>query len=183
MVEACTVWRDHLSGGFREFGDKIVMWTTFNEPAVMGFCGWLYGAFPPGRMVQFHMAGLHLLNTYRAHAAVYKAIKALPGRVVILHAFAWFTLSITSRQFQFSEICRKTSRCTTYLYWSCKHSQRMLSVWRWRLITDCFCQCTKACSTVSGLEILNITEVYTNHNNLVQEQIMLSDCLHYGRRS
>lgn len=55
------------------------MWTTFNEAAVMGFCGWLYGAFPPAQVVQFYMAGLHLLNTYRAHAAVYKAIKALPG--------------------------------------------------------------------------------------------------------
>eukprot|EP00884_Botryococcus_braunii_P018477 jgi/Botrbrau1/5312/Bobra.0391s0024.1 len=76
---------------FREFGEKIVMWTTFNEPAVMGFCGWLYGAFPPARMVQFHMAGLHLLNTYRAHAAVYKAIKALPGgartKIGLVHNF------------------------------------------------------------------------------------------------
>jgi hypothetical protein len=52
----------YLAPTCREFGDKISMWTTFNEAAVMGFCGWLYGAFPPAKMIQF-----------------YTAIKALPG--------------------------------------------------------------------------------------------------------
>ena len=55
------------------------MWSTFNEPNVMGFCGWLYGAFPPAKIANFAAAGQHLLNLLRAHTAAYAAIKALPG--------------------------------------------------------------------------------------------------------
>ena len=63
----------------REFGSKVRMWCTFNEPGVMGFCGWIYGAFPPAKLAAFTEAGHHLYNLFQAHKAVYHAIKALPG--------------------------------------------------------------------------------------------------------
>ena len=43
------------------------------------FCGWLYGQFPPGLLGNFKLGGANLLNMFRAHAAAYDAIKALPG--------------------------------------------------------------------------------------------------------
>ena len=46
---------------------------------MQAFCGWLYGQFPPGLLANFKLAGSHLLNMFRAHAAAYKAIKELPG--------------------------------------------------------------------------------------------------------
>lgn len=63
----------------RNFGSKVKLWATFNEPGVMGFCGWIYGTFPPARIAQLTVAGLHMCNMLRAHTAAYKAIKALPG--------------------------------------------------------------------------------------------------------
>ena len=63
----------------REFGAKVKVWATFNEANVMGFCGWLWGQFPPGRFARFKTAGRHLLTCLRAHGAAYIAIKRLPG--------------------------------------------------------------------------------------------------------
>ena len=63
----------------REFGAQVRMWATFNEANVMGFCGWLWGQFPPGKFARFKTAGKHLLTCLRAHGAAYIAIKRLPG--------------------------------------------------------------------------------------------------------
>lgn len=65
----------------REYGSKVHLWATFNEPNVMGFCGWIYGTFPPAKLAQFTTAGHHLLNLLRAHTAAYDAMKAQPGRL------------------------------------------------------------------------------------------------------
>ena len=50
---------------------------------MQAFCGWLYGQFPPGLLANFKLAGSHLLNMFRAHAAAYKAIKELPGALLL----------------------------------------------------------------------------------------------------
>lgn len=71
-------WRGCAAGG-REFGAKVKVWATFNEANVMGFCGWLWGQFPPGKFARFKTAGRHLLTCLRAHGAAYAAIKRLPG--------------------------------------------------------------------------------------------------------
>ena len=60
------------------------MWATFNEANVMGFCGWLWGQFPPGKFARFKTAGRHLLTCLRAHGAAYIAIKRLPGSSRVL---------------------------------------------------------------------------------------------------
>lgn len=64
---------------FRHFGSKVKLWATFNEPGVMGFCGWIYGTFPPAKTIQWATAGRHMCNMLRAHTAAYRAIKAMPG--------------------------------------------------------------------------------------------------------
>ena len=59
---------------------------------MVAFCGYVYGSFPPARVCHFHEAGTLLLNLFKAHCAVYDAIKALPG--------AWTetgTLSLASK--------------------------------------------------------------------------------------
>ena len=63
----------------RHFGSKVKLWATFNEPGVMGFCGWIYGTFPPAKTIQWATAGRHMCNMLRAHTAAYRAIKAMPG--------------------------------------------------------------------------------------------------------
>ena len=71
--------RVSVGGERREFGAKVKVWATFNEANVMGFCGWLWGQFPPGKFARFKTAGRHLLTCLRAHGAAYIAIKRLPG--------------------------------------------------------------------------------------------------------
>ena len=56
-----------------------------HQRTVQAFCGWLYGQFPPGLLANFKLAGSHLLNMFRAHAAAYKAIKELPGTFQLCH--------------------------------------------------------------------------------------------------
>ena len=57
------------------------MWATFNEINVMTFCGYLYGHFPPAKILHYSLAGRNFLNMLRAHTAAYKAIKSLPGEL------------------------------------------------------------------------------------------------------
>ena len=64
---------------YREYNSKVELWTTFNEANVMSFCGWLWSQFPPGIFGRFIAAGQNLLNMLRAHTAVYKTLKAMPG--------------------------------------------------------------------------------------------------------
>ena len=66
----------------RHFGSKVKLWATFNEPGVMGFCGWIYGTFPPAKTIQWATAGRHMCNMLRAHTAAYQAIKAMPGVLI-----------------------------------------------------------------------------------------------------
>lgn len=45
----------------------------------MGFCGFVHGSFPPAKTWNFTAAGKHMCHLFRAHDAVYRAIKRMPG--------------------------------------------------------------------------------------------------------
>lgn len=57
--------------------------------------GFIFGAYPPGKLFNLETAGVVLLNMLRAHTAVYNAIKALPGgdkyKIGITHMVIPFT--------------------------------------------------------------------------------------------
>ena len=63
----------------REFGKRSRLWSTFNEINVEAFCGYIFGQFPPGKMVNFSLAGQVFANMLTAHTRAYKLIKSLPG--------------------------------------------------------------------------------------------------------
>eukprot|EP00879_Flechtneria_rotunda_P000936 GHRR01001065.1.p1 GENE.GHRR01001065.1~~GHRR01001065.1.p1 ORF type:complete len:381 (+),score=71.01 GHRR01001065.1:157-1299(+) len=77
------------------FGDQVQIWATFNEPTSSSTMGFIFGAYPPGRMLGFTTAGIALLNMLRAHTAAYNAIKALPGgerhKIGLTHMIIPFT--------------------------------------------------------------------------------------------
>lgn len=50
------------------------------------FCGYIYGQFPPGKMVNFSIAGQFFLNMLKAHTQAYKTIKELPGQLKICYS-------------------------------------------------------------------------------------------------
>jgi beta-glucosidase len=57
-------------------GDDVTMWCTINEPLVYATQGWLLGHFPPGTRSPRQTYQV-ITNMLRAHAAAYRAIKAI----------------------------------------------------------------------------------------------------------
>ena len=41
----------------REFGQRIRLWATFNEPTCALVCGWLIGAHTPGKLMSLFLMG------------------------------------------------------------------------------------------------------------------------------
>jgi len=64
---------------FREFGPRIKLWSTFNEPTCYCFLAFIVGMMPPSYIFNLTAAGRTLGNMLKAHTACYRALKALPG--------------------------------------------------------------------------------------------------------
>ncbi|MHB8508271.1 MAG: glycoside hydrolase family 1 protein [Candidatus Dormibacteria bacterium] len=70
-------FRDFARLCAREFGDLVRLWTTFNEPNVYWYYGYVIGEWPPEK----RDLGLGMRvwrNMLRAHAAAYGEIKSAP---------------------------------------------------------------------------------------------------------
>jgi beta-glucosidase len=63
---------------FLELNPLVAMWCTINEPEVVAMEGYLRGTFPPGERDP-QRAAEALAGLLQAHAAVYQALKRLPG--------------------------------------------------------------------------------------------------------
>ena len=46
--DSVTWFEEYARVCFREFGDQVKMWTTFNEPWIVSMSGYGEGYFPPG---------------------------------------------------------------------------------------------------------------------------------------
>lgn len=85
---------EYTMAAFREFGSRVRFWTTFNEPGVTSFAGFVHAGFPPGHIGRISGCGRHLLHMLIAHTSAYNAIKSLPGGkaalVGLVHNWCWF---------------------------------------------------------------------------------------------
>jgi beta-glucosidase len=63
---------------FREYGDKVALWCTINEPEVYATLGYGAGVFPPGKKDPLATAVV-LKNLAAAHTELYAALKAEAG--------------------------------------------------------------------------------------------------------
>ncbi len=63
---------------FKRFQHQVKYWCTFNEPALHAFSGYFYGQFPPHQHSIKKSIGF-LVNLLKAHIAVYKKLKNIPG--------------------------------------------------------------------------------------------------------
>ncbi|KAL4538341.1 hypothetical protein Ndes2437B_g01352 [Nannochloris sp. 'desiccata'] len=92
--ENLKIFVDYAKAAFAEFGSRARFWTTFNEPGVTSFAGFVYGSFPPGKMARISGCGRHILHLLRAHTDVYAAIKVMPGgdqtSIGLVHNWFWF---------------------------------------------------------------------------------------------
>jgi beta-glucosidase len=72
-------------------GDRVGVWTTFNEPNVQAGAGYVGGVFPPGIRLRPDLADRALVGLLDAHARAYRALhgavaQAHPGRTVAVGA-------------------------------------------------------------------------------------------------
>lgn len=85
---------EYSVAAFKEFGQRVKFWATFNEPGVTSFAGFIYGSFPPGHIGRIKGHGRHLLHMLRAHTDAYAALKAMPGgtaaSIGLVHNWFWF---------------------------------------------------------------------------------------------
>ncbi|KAK9837706.1 hypothetical protein WJX74_003498 [Apatococcus lobatus] len=111
---------------YREFGSKVRMWITFNEPGVQSFCGFIYGSFPPAHTMRPQLAGTHFCRMLQAHTAAYAAIKACTGgqaaRVGIVHNYMNYA--------PISKVC------SGHIAWACGW---LNSFWGTQQILEYFC--------------------------------------------
>lgn len=61
----------------QEFGGKVTLWSTFNEPGVYIFQGYCRGVWPPGK-IGLNRASWVYRNVMKAHVDAYQAMKKLP---------------------------------------------------------------------------------------------------------
>lgn len=64
---------------FNEFSDTVKLWCVINEANVSGFQGYIYGAFPPAKVMNFSLAATVLRNLMQAHTETYLKLKSLPN--------------------------------------------------------------------------------------------------------
>lgn len=77
----------------REYGNKVALWATFNEPGVYVFQGYIMAKWPPFKH-GINRAGVVTLNMLKAHIDAYQAIKSLPQgkkiKVGLVHSITHF---------------------------------------------------------------------------------------------
>ncbi|CAN0057143.1 unnamed protein product, partial [Ectocarpus sp. 13 AM-2016] len=87
---------------YREYGGKVSLWCTINEPEVCTANGYAIGMFPPGKLAALQKSGIVLGNLLKAHA--YSALHeeaAAAGREVEVgivkdlfqfHPYRWYNV-------------------------------------------------------------------------------------------
>ncbi|CAM9751672.1 unnamed protein product [Ectocarpus sp. 8 AP-2014] len=89
---------------YREYGGKVSLWCTINEPEVCTANGYAIGMFPPGKLAALQKSGIVLGNLLKAHVEVYTALHeeaAAAGREVEVgivkdmfqfHPYRWYNV-------------------------------------------------------------------------------------------
>lgn len=63
---------------YQEYGEKVKLWCTFNEPGPFSVMGWGLGVFPPGKKSPRVLARV-IRNLCAAHVQMVEAIRRQPG--------------------------------------------------------------------------------------------------------
>jgi beta-glucosidase len=92
-IENIELFKNFCIKIFQEFGDKVKLWCTINEPGPFIFQGYINKAFPPG-VCNLQKAGEVLRNMLIAHVLVYRVLKAMPqgqsASIGLVHQYLTF---------------------------------------------------------------------------------------------
>lgn len=86
--DTCTAYEKYAEICFKEYGDKVTYWTTFNEPKWFITNGYLIGNYPPGLHDGEKMAkaGYHVMLASAMAIKKYRNLKK-KGYIGIVHSF------------------------------------------------------------------------------------------------
>ena len=74
---------------FDKFGDRVSLWTTFNEPRYYTFSGYLIGNYPPGHQdLQETVTSSYYMMLASAMAVKEFRQGGYPGQIGIVHSFS-----------------------------------------------------------------------------------------------
>lgn len=74
---------------FQNFGDRVKLWTTFNEPRYYTFSGYLIGNYPPGHQnIQETVTSSYYMMLANAMAVEKFKKGGYPGQIGIVHSFS-----------------------------------------------------------------------------------------------
>eukprot|EP00612_Vaucheria_litorea_P002182 CAMPEP_0171455450 /NCGR_PEP_ID=MMETSP0945-20130129/2341_1 /TAXON_ID=109269 /ORGANISM="Vaucheria litorea, Strain CCMP2940" /LENGTH=498 /DNA_ID=CAMNT_0011980695 /DNA_START=92 /DNA_END=1588 /DNA_ORIENTATION=- len=62
---------------FEEYGEKVKLWCTVNEPEVFVSNAYVTGLFPPGKLGKMHLAGTVIKNLLHCHVEIYQTFKII----------------------------------------------------------------------------------------------------------
>ncbi|MFA9290334.1 MAG: glycoside hydrolase family 1 protein [Solirubrobacteraceae bacterium] len=68
---------DFVKKIYGRYGDRVIYWSTINEPNVYSSFGYVEGAFPPGKK-DMKLSAAVTLNLLKSHVLAYNLIKSMP---------------------------------------------------------------------------------------------------------
>ncbi len=87
--KTCEAYMHYAKVCFDAFGDRVVHWSTFNEPRYCIFSGYLIGNYPPGHQdLQETLTGSYYLMLASAMAVNAFREGGYKGQIGIVHSFA-----------------------------------------------------------------------------------------------
>ncbi|WP_339185324.1 glycoside hydrolase family 1 protein [Oceanobacillus sp. FSL W7-1293] len=87
--EICDAYVDYAKVCFKEYGDKVTYWSTFNEPRYYVFSGYKIGNYPPGlddtqKTIQ---ASFYMMLANALTVELFREMK-MKGQIGIVHSYA-----------------------------------------------------------------------------------------------
>lgn len=87
--KTCEAYMHYAKVCFDAFGDRVVHWSTFNEPRYAIFSGYLIGNYPPGHQdLQETLTGSYYMMLASAMAVKVFREGGYKGQIGIVHSFA-----------------------------------------------------------------------------------------------
>lgn len=85
----CDLYRHFARVCFDKFGDRVRLWTTFNEPRYYTFSGYLIGNYPPGHQnIQETVTSSYYMMLASAMTVQLFKENGYKGRIGIVHSFS-----------------------------------------------------------------------------------------------
>jgi beta-glucosidase len=75
-LEAPDIFGEWVKFALQAFGSLVDKWVTINEPNIFAIMAYIFGQFPPGKLLDTKSAHKAIINLYLAHIKAYEILKS-----------------------------------------------------------------------------------------------------------